>query len=636
MIHRYLLLVALLPALASAQTPCVNGFAGAYPCDKVDLLSRMTIAQLNGVTNLADLWGWTDPLTGKEYALVGMRNGTAFVDLSVPTAPVLTGVLPSHVAGSNTLWRDVDVIGNYAYIVSETAGHGMQVFDLTRLRNVTSPPQTFTEDAHYAGFSNCHTLYADDDGYVFGVGTNTASGGLHVVNVQNPLAPTLIGTYSTDGYIHENMVIDYHGPDTEHVGKDISFNFHSGSPDKITIVDVTDKADMTRLSTTTYSGSRITHQGWVTADHRYLLMNDEGDEINLAHNTRTRVFDISNLDSAAVLVGYYSGPNASTDHNLYVHRDLVWEANYSSGLRVLAMDNISTATLSQSAYFDTYTANNSANYDGAWGNYPFFQSGIVIVSDYANGLFILRPRPGVRLRALLQGPYDAALSLMNDDLRVQGLVPLTEPYTSLGYTHVGGGGEVTTAAVLSTTGSDAIVDWVVVELRAPGNLGIVGESRCGLLQRDGDIVGVDGVSALRFTSAIGDWHVAVRHRNHLGAMSAMPVRITLAERTYDLSDGSVPLYGTEASATVSGKQVLWCGEVLTDGGVKYVGSANDRDPILVRVGGSTPNNTLPGYWPEDVDLDGVVRYVGADNDRDLLLLNVGSTTPNNVRSGQLP
>ncbi|MBL7984835.1 MAG: choice-of-anchor B family protein, partial [Flavobacteriales bacterium] len=180
----------------SAQTPCVNGFAGIYPCDQVDLLSRMTITQLGGQTNLADLWGWTDPLTGTEYALVGMRTGTAFVDLSNPVQPVLTGVLPSHIAGANTLWREVDVIGHYAYVVSETSGHGMQVFNLERLRTVVSPPQTFTEDAHYAGFSNCHTLFGDDDGFVFGVGTNTASGGLHVVNVQNPLVPVLSGTYT--------------------------------------------------------------------------------------------------------------------------------------------------------------------------------------------------------------------------------------------------------------------------------------------------------------------------------------------------------------------------------------------------------------------------------------------------------
>ncbi len=623
-------------AQASAQTPCVNGFAGIYPCDKVDLLSRMSIAQLGGQTNLADLWGWTDPVTGVEYALVGMRTGTAFVNLNNPAVPVLTGILPSHISGSNTLWRDVDVIGNYAFIVSETSGHGMQIFDLTRLRNVVTPPQTFTEDAHYAGFSNCHSLFADNDGFVFCEGTNTASGGLHVVNVQNPLAPVLAGTYTQDGYVHENLVIDYNGPDLAHVGQDISINFHSGNPDKITFVDVTNKTDMTRLNTTTYVGASITHQGWVTPDHRYLLMNDEGDEINQGHTTRTRIFNISDLDSPAPLVGFYSGPNASTDHNLYVNKDLVWEANYSSGLRILAMDNISTATLSQAAFFDTYTTNNAANYDGAWGNYPFFNSGVVIVSDYANGLFILRPRLSVRVRALLEGPYDANIALMHDSLRVKGLLPLVEPYTALGYTHVGGGGETTTASVFLSSGANAIVDWVVLELRNSANPSVVRESRCALIQRDGDIVGMDGLSAVQFTSAVGDYHVAVRHRNHLGIMTAAPVRVSVAEKSYNLADGSTPLFGNAPAVTLGAAKAMWMGNVFRDGQLKYIGTDNDRDPVLLRVGGTTPNNTVTGYWLEDATLDGVVKYIGVGNDRDPMLVNVGSTIPNNVRLEQLP
>ena len=621
----------------SAQTPCVNGFAGIYPCDHVDLLSRMTITQLGGQTNLADLWGWTDPLTGTEFALVGMRTGTAFVDLSNPVLPVLTGVLPSHVAGANTLWRDVDVIGHHAYVVSETSGHGMQVFNLERLRTVVSPPQTFTEDAHYAGFSNCHTLFGDDDGFVFGVGTNTASGGLHVVNVQNPLVPVLSGTYTLDGYIHENLVIDYHGPDTEHVGKDISINFHSGSPDKITIVDVSDKTDMSRLSTTTYTGSRITHQGWVTDDHRYLLMNDEGDEINLAHTTRTRVFDISNLDVPAPLVGFYAGPNASTDHNLYVHKDLVWEANYSSGLRILDPVDIGTAQLTQVGFFDTYTTNNAANYDGAWGNYPYFKSGIVLVTDYANGLFILRPRPGIRVKAFLQGPFDTGTGLMQDSLRQQGLLPLQEPYTAAGYVHVGGGGgETTTAPVLAATGSNAIVDWVVLELRDAADPTVVKESRCALIQRDGDIVATDGLSPVRFAQAVGDYHLALRHRNHLGVMTAAPVRVSLAVKDLDLSDGSIALFGTAATTQVGSVEVLWMGNALSDDALKYVGAENDRDPILLRIGSTSPNSIVAGYWPEDLNMDGYVRYTGQGNDRDAILLNIGSTVPSNIRLEQIP
>ena len=619
----------------TAQTPCVNGFAGTYPCNGIDLLAFMTPAQLGTTTSVADLWGWTDPLTGKEYAVVGCRSGTSFVDVSVPTAPVRIGFLPTHL-GTGSLWRDVDVAGNWCYVGSETAGHGLQVFDLTRLRNVATPPVTFTEDAWFSGFGNSHTIHADKQHpYVYAVGTNMASGGLFVVNVTNPLAPVAAGTYSADGYIHENMVITYNGPDAAHVGKQISFNFHTGTPDRVTIVNVTDKTDMTRIGTANYTGGYLCHQGWVTEDQRYLLMDDEGDEANLGHNTRTRIFNIEDLDNP-VYVGAFDGPNASSDHNLYVYKGLVWEANYTSGLQVLDATNVAVGSLALSASFDTYPANNNNSYNGAWGNYPYFGSGIVLVTGINEGLFILRPRLNLRLRAFLEGPYDAGTGMMRDDLRAQGLVPLGEPYAALGYAHVGGGGETTTAAVLSVTGPNAIVDWVVVELRDAVTPSIVKATRSALIQRDGDIVGADGVSPVQFSVAVNDYSVAVRHRNHLGAMTADPVRVSVAVKSYDLTDGSHPLYGVEAAKSVNGLSVLWMGNALRDASLLYTGSGNDRDPILVRVGGTTPNNTVPGYHPEDATMDGVVKYTGPANDRDPILVNVGSTTPNNVRTEQLP
>ena len=162
-------------AAARAQTPCVNGAAGPYPCSNVDLLGHMTLTQLGTNTNVADCWGWTDPLNGKEYAIVGGRTGTSFVDISTPTAPVLVGFLPAH-NNVASLWRDVDTHGNWCFIGSEAAGHGLQVFDLTRLRNVAAPPQTFSADARYAGFGNSHSIYVDKtEPYVYAVGTGIAA-----------------------------------------------------------------------------------------------------------------------------------------------------------------------------------------------------------------------------------------------------------------------------------------------------------------------------------------------------------------------------------------------------------------------------------------------------------------------------
>lgn len=243
-------------------------------------------------------------------------------------------------------------------------------------------------------------------------------------------------------------------------------------------------------------------------------------------------------------------------------------------------------------------------------------------------------RAGVR--ALLDGPYDEAVDRMRDDLRVQSLIPLTEPNTAAGFVHVGYGvGQQLTPALLTVAGDDALVDWVFVELRDAGAGAQVVATANGLLQRDGDIVGADG-APLRFTAPPGSYRIAVRHRNHLGCMTASPAGLTRDATAIDLSAPGLPVFGTEPRALRNGRALLWCGNARRDGSVKYTGSNNDRDPVLLRLGGTTPNAVAVGYFPEDADLDGVVKYIGAGNDRDRILITVGSTAPNNVRGEQLP
>ena len=123
------LALALAFAGVKAQTPCVDGMAGPYPCDKVDLLASMTMEEIGGAQNQADIWGWTSA-TGREFAIVCKSNGTAFVEVSDPVNPVYLGDLPTHTI--NSLWRDAKVYADHAFIVSEAPGHGMQVFDLTQ------------------------------------------------------------------------------------------------------------------------------------------------------------------------------------------------------------------------------------------------------------------------------------------------------------------------------------------------------------------------------------------------------------------------------------------------------------------------------------------------------------------------
>jgi hypothetical protein len=249
------------------------------------------------------------------------------------------------------------------------------------------------------------------------------------------------------------------------------------------------------------------------------------------------------------------------------------------------------------------------------------------------------PVIAIIVHVVLEGSYNAATGLMNGAMRAAGLVPVTEPYTALGYSYTGTSGGTTTPAVLAVGGADAVHDWVIVELRSAADPAVIVYSRAALLQRDGQVCDFDGVSPVTFGVPPGSYYLAVRHRNHLGAMTASAIGYTATPSFLDMAAIGFPCYGTEAQKTITGSfptQALWAGDVSFNGVVKYTGSGNDRDPILVAVGSTTPNNTVALYSTSDVNLNGVVQYTGSGNDRDPILVNVGSTTPNNVRNQQLP
>ena len=243
------------------------------------------------------------------------------------------------------------------------------------------------------------------------------------------------------------------------------------------------------------------------------------------------------------------------------------------------------------------------------------------------------------IRALLEGPFDPGTELMHDSLRVRGFIPLAEPFASLGFTRMNettplplGAGALSADVLLS----NSVVDWALVELRSATQPALILQTRTGLIQRDGDIVAIDGTSPLAFNNVAGSYHVAVRHRDHFGVMTAAPVALSSSNSPIDFSLPSTPTFGTEAQKTLGARTALWAGNVSVDAMLMYTGSANDRDPILLKVGSTTPNNTASGYFTEDVNMDGTVKYTGASNDRDPILVNVGSTTPNQVRQQQLP
>jgi len=388
---------------ASSQTICTGGFAGIYPCDKIDLMSRVAFLQMggNGTTEGSSCWGWTDPLNGKEYALMGCSTHTAFIDITIPTAPVYLGKLNSH-NNVSSIWRELKVYNNYAFIVSEAAGHGMQIFDLTRLRNVTTP-QNFTENARYGGFGSCHTVTINEaTGYAYCNGASSFNGGPHVVNIQNPLNPVFSFGYSAQDYTHDAQVVIYNGPDIEHQGKEI---FFGANETKVVLIDVTDKNNPILLSTFFYSNTGYTHQGWLTPDQKFWILSDEIDELNFGFNSRSIIIDMTDLDNP-VLKGEYSGPTAAIDHNGYCKGNDFFLANYTAGLRILNASAINnTNTMTEYASFDTYPENNSAQFDGAWNTYPYFPSGSIIISDINRGLFIVRKNAALQNEEFISSNY---------------------------------------------------------------------------------------------------------------------------------------------------------------------------------------------------------------------------------------
>lgn len=241
----------------------------------------------------------------------------------------------------------------------------------------------------------------------------------------------------------------------------------------------------------------------------------------------------------------------------------------------------------------------------------------------------------LRIQVLLEGPYDPLAGLMRDDLRFLGFLPANEPYSAIGSPPIGHLPGTVSSSVFDVTGPDAIVDWIQLELRAPSDLLQPVARVDALVQRDGDVVATDGVGPVVFMQAAGNYFVVIRHRNHLAAMSAIPLALSCAPTPMDLT-GTGALFGTQPTKNIGGTEVLWAGNTNSDGQLKYTGTNNDRDPILLRIGGSVPTNTVMGYFREDVNMDGTVKYTGAANDRDPILVNIGGTVPTSTRVQQVP
>ncbi len=397
---------ARLETLIGETIECVDGMAAIFPCDNVDLVAFMPIHELGGSRGVGvnDMWGWADPDTGREYAVVGMGDRTSFVDVTDPYAPVWVGSLEKTAGANSALWRDVKIYGDHVFIVADGAGaHGVQIFDLAHLREFEGEPLAFTEDAHYDRIHSAHNIVIDEGtpyAYVVGAsgGGETCGGGLHMINVEDPQQPVFEGCFADTntgrgtGYTHDAQCIIYSGPDERYAGREICIGSNATA---VSIADVTDKRNPVAVSIATYPNIGYTHQGGVSEDHRYFYLNDELDEINgLTPGARTMIFDISELDDP-ILVGEYVAETTGTDHNLYVLGDVIYQSVLRSGLRVYDISD--RESMRPIGFFDTVPWGDDGGFGvagvtsvGAWSNYPYFKSGVVAVSSQREGLFLLR------------------------------------------------------------------------------------------------------------------------------------------------------------------------------------------------------------------------------------------------------
>jgi choice-of-anchor B domain-containing protein len=367
--------------LGSTTAPGGSALATAsvdFPSSGVQLLSWLSLADFGlGSSSGNDCWGYTSP-AGRRYALMGLSNGTGFVDITDPTNPTIVSVK----SGPDSLWRDIKTYADHAYVVSE-GGNGIQVFDLSQIDSgvVTQRPDVLSGP----GTTATHNVVIDEtSGFLYRCGGG--SEGLRIYSLANPGSPQYVGEWP-DRYVHDAQAITFtSGP---YAGRQIVFacsGFNGGFGETaVDVLDVTNKQNIVNLDRETWPSAAYSHQAWLSEDAQYLYVNDELDE-NGAINTRTIVINVANLN-AIQYSGSFSTNNTAIGHNLYVHEGKLYEANYRSGLRVFDLAQSATNP-PEIAYFDTYPEDDSAQFNSLWSNYPYFGNGLVIGSDLEKGLFV--------------------------------------------------------------------------------------------------------------------------------------------------------------------------------------------------------------------------------------------------------
>ena len=388
----------------AAPAGCVQGSAGPFPCRNLDFESQIPLAQFSSrPVSAANVWGFVDLNDNREYAVLGLRNGTAIVEVTDPAAPreVVT------IQGNSSPWREVKVYQvfdaganrwrAFAYVTTEAANSGIQVIDMSGL------PLTAGLASTNLDTSSQHTLYVANIDYatnaalpgmtpvLYVAGSNLNGGSWRAYSLANPGFPQLLGGAPTTRYMHDStsfVVTDARtaqcAPGHNPCEVLVDFNVEA-----VELWDVTSKTQPVLLGTGTNPSNRYIHSGWPTANATHLVFHDELEEIQLGLPTRLYTLDLANLNAPTVQVSH-TGPTSTTDHNGYVRGTSYYVSHYRRG--VVVYDAANPNALVEIAHFDNYLtpSTNSAGTDGAWGVYPFLPSGNLLVSDIENGLFVLR------------------------------------------------------------------------------------------------------------------------------------------------------------------------------------------------------------------------------------------------------
>ena len=400
-------------ALAGMTGPaaCQGGMAlGTFACSGIDLESYVSLSAMLADTVLpgdppepsgSALWGFHSRNDGREYAVFGTTRGTAVVDVTDPARPRAVG----SVAGLTSPWREVKVYqlfnpakqryDAYAYVVSEAVGSGLQILDLSNL------PSSVRLLATSKAFERAHTVYLANVDYATGAsnvpdvapvlyveGSNVA--GLLAFDISDPAAPSLSGM-AFNSYAHDIWAGVLRGARASACpsGSDPCEIVVNWAGDAIRILDFSNKSSPMLLSKLAYLGLGYAHSGWISKDGNYLFSMDELDERNTGANTSVRVVDVHDWKNPFV-AGMWFGTNKSIEHNGYTIGDKYYLSNYERGLTILDVSN--PLSPSETAFFDTFPASDTANFHGAWAVYPFLPSGNILVSniDGAGGLYVLR------------------------------------------------------------------------------------------------------------------------------------------------------------------------------------------------------------------------------------------------------